>query len=438
MNLSPDGRRLAFLVDGPDESRRQLWLRSLDSVESRPLAGTEGAVTGSLWSPDSRFVGFVAQGKLKKVAVAGGPPQTICDIPAGGAWRGGAWSRDGEILFGVVGSGLWRVADSGGAPAPVTRLSSMEAFHSQPHFLPDGRHFLYFRFGPLGENNGIYLGSLDVKPEQQGGQRLAVGDTGAVYVPAGEGSTMGHLLFARDGSLMAQAFDARRMEPVGEAVPIAEGMGGAGNAPAFSASLTGVLAYRGGAAGSGLNTISQLAWFDREGKPMGAVPDPNQYNTVAVSPDGSRVALSRSERQGGAVSGLFSSDIWVHEFARGTNTRITSDPGPDTAAIWSQDGTRVIFSAVRGSSAYDLYQKDANGAGNEELLVKSEEDKVVNDRSRDGKFLLYSVTSKGLARIRSSKFDMWWLPLTGGTSRRTEAGTVSQDGVQRRPGPVFA
>ncbi len=169
--LSPDGRRVAFHAAGPG-GRGVLWIRPLDSLESRPLTGTEGLGNSSFWSPDSRFLGFEVQGKLKKLEAAGGPPQTVCDFA--GPWMGGAWSRAGTIIFAAYAKGLMQVPEAGGPATPLTTVDPLrkETAHFGPVFLPDGRHFLYARFSGLEENNGIYLGSLDSNPSQQNSRRL--------------------------------------------------------------------------------------------------------------------------------------------------------------------------------------------------------------------------------------------------------------------------
>jgi eukaryotic-like serine/threonine-protein kinase len=161
--LSPDGHRIAFPATSQD-GRTVLWIRSLDSLESRPLAGTEGVIDPLFWSPDSRFIAFTVSRKLKKVDASGGPPQTVCDLPR--PWREGAWSSDGVIVFAVAGQGLMRVSESGGAASPLTKLDSsrQEVYHAVSSVLPDGRHFVYQRFSTAVEKSGIYLGSLDANP----------------------------------------------------------------------------------------------------------------------------------------------------------------------------------------------------------------------------------------------------------------------------------
>jgi serine/threonine protein kinase len=421
--LSPDGRHVAFLSENA-EGRTQLWVRSLDSLESRPLAGTEDAITSAFWSPDSRSLGFVAQGKLKKVNVSGGSPQTVCDFPVGAAegpmgnFRSGAWNSDGVILFGTAHTGLWRVSAGGGPLTEVTRLdpSRKEGFHGGPWFLPGGRQFLYDRIGLNPEYNGTYLGSLDAKPEQQSTRRFLTNAFGLVYVPTvGQGSGDGHLLFTREGSLMAQAFDLRRMEPAGEAVSLAQDMISLGRGPGprpFSASMTGALAYRtGGSAGNDF-TITQLSWFDRTGKMLATARDRGHYNSVDLSPDGTRVAVSRVTPETAGRSRYAAYEIWIYDFARGTSTLLTSTAS-DRLATWSPDGRRIIYSSDRGGSVLNLYRKAADGAASEDLVFSSNEDKSVQDWSRDGKFLLYSVATEGRRSFfPTASHDLWVLPLT--------------------------
>jgi len=208
--LSPDGRRMAFEAPGPD-GRTLLWVRSLDALDARPLAGTEGAAPALFWSPDSRSLAFGVNGfpgRLKKVDASGGPPQTLCEFTGG--FREGAWNREGVILFGAAGSGLWQVSEAGGTPSLVTKVdpSRRELQHAGPAFLPDGRRFLYHRASSIAENRGIYLGSLDAQPEEQSGTRFLAADSDPVYVPSST-SGGGFLLFLREGTLLVQTFDGQ-------------------------------------------------------------------------------------------------------------------------------------------------------------------------------------------------------------------------------------
>src|SRR2546425_188595 len=276
--ISPDGLRLAF-VGRSGDGKQLLWVRSLGAPTAQPLAGTDDA-TFPFWSPDGRFVGFFAQTKLKKIDASGGPPQTICDAPNG---RGGTWNRDGVIVLAPDNfSPLYRVSASGGTTTVVTKLddSKLQTTHRWPWFLPDGRHFLY-RAGTTSaatpkESNGIYLGALDSLE-----QKLIVRtDTSPVY-------ESGHLLFIRDGTLMAQPFDEKTFQLTGDALPVAEHVQfdfGVARAE-FTASENGVLIFQGTLA----TTDRQLLWFDRSGKQIGSIGEPALVSQPRLSPDGQRL-----------------------------------------------------------------------------------------------------------------------------------------------------
>jgi len=387
--ISPDGRRVAFTASGGD-GQLSLWIRSIDSLEAQRLPGTEDA--GSLfWSPDSRFIGFFAGAKLKKVEAAGGPPQTLCDTPV---LPTGAWSRDGVIVFGSpTRSGLLRISAAGGPPAPLTTLdaSRNELAHAQPQFLPDGRHFLYYARASQPEHSGIYLTALDSKDRK----RLLGTTSGAAYAPPHQGD-LGHLLFLRDGTLMAQSFDAGKLDLAGDPFPVAEQVGSYFSFSLFSVSANGVLAYRTGGA-----QRSQLTWFDREGKPLGTAGAPGIYQDPALSPDGTQLAVSRTEAN--------NRDIWVIDLARGIPSRFTFHAAQESHPVWAPDGSRIIFASTR-DGPHNLYQKVASGAGSEEALLQSGEPKRPFDWSRDGRFLVYTNQDP------KTGYDLWVLPMGGAPS----------------------
>jgi serine/threonine protein kinase len=378
--LSPDGRRLVFVASSEDQQR--LWLRPLDAVTAQPLAGTEGGKY-PFWSPDSRSIGFFAEGKLKRIDIAGGPPQVLASVSIG---EGGAWNRDGVIVFASSWPGpLYRVTDSGGDPVAITRLDPpRQISHYFPQFLPDGRHLLFYAEGA---NQGIYLASLDSAESK----RLIGTDTAAAYAPPG------YLLFMRQGTLFAQHFDAARGELSGDPVQVADSVAfdTINKIVGFSVSETGMLAYR-----TGGGSRRQLAWFDRSGKEVGTLgaPDENALQNPELSPDGHRVGVDR------AVQG--NQDVWLIETTRGVASRFTFDPANDGYLIWSPDGSRIAFTSNR-KGTYNLYQKASSGAGNDELLLESSLNKSPNDWSPDGRFLLYVQVDK------KTGFDLWVLPLFG-------------------------
>jgi WD40 repeat protein len=257
--LSPDGRRIAFTAFGSDGLVR-IWVRDLNAIEPRVLAGTENAQS-LFWSPDSRYLGFGVGNQLKKIDASGGPPQTLCEVP--NPVGSGDWSEDGVIVFGGRGvRPVSRVSETGGVGTAVPEAPGV--FHAFPWFLPDNRHFVYFRSGPT---TGIYVGSLDTTPEDQGSvPLLATSESRVVYASDG-GAGTGHLLSLRDGTLMAWPFDADRLQLMGEPVPLAERVAAVNQYGVFSASRTGVLAYRTG----GQAANRQLTRVDRQGKPLGPV-----------------------------------------------------------------------------------------------------------------------------------------------------------------------
>jgi eukaryotic-like serine/threonine-protein kinase len=389
LSISPDGRRLAFIARGAD-GVVQIWVRSLETLDARPLSGTEDA-NGLFWSPDSRFIGFAITSKLKKVEVSGGPAQSVCDLP--GNFLGGAWAPDGTIVFGGFFQPLMRVPEAGGMPVPIQALdpARKEIYLGNPSFLPDGRHFVYAR-GSL-ENGGIYVGSLDAKPKQQDSKRLVTAPFPApVYVRSSDPG-FGYLLFQREGSLMALPFDARRLEPTGVAVPIAESivvkLGG--GSPSYSASATGVLAFHSGRPGG---TVSQLLWFDREGKQLGQIGPAGPYSNVQLSPDGKLLVVDQGIH------------LWDVDLARSVFSRLTPGDIQDySGGAVSPDG-RVAFTYTPGGALGDIYVKLASGAGAPEPLVKSATVKHANHWSLDGRFLIYDEHT-------AQQQDLWIVPMAG-------------------------
>jgi Tol biopolymer transport system component/predicted Ser/Thr protein kinase len=391
LSLSPDGRRLAFPARGAD-GVAQIWVRSLDTLAVRPLPGTEGVVNNGVgnsdifWSPDSRFIGFAVQGKVKRVEASGGPAQTVCDLP--NTFRGGAWAPDGTIIFGASYRPLMRVPETGGVPVPLTALAGQEGSHGHPSFLPDGRHFVYERGSSGNEKGGIYLGSLDAKPEMQDSKRLA-SSLAPRYAPSPDPG-FGYVLFGREGSLMALPFDARRLEPAGAAVPVAEGLLFTGSL-SYSASATGVLAFRTGPPGG---TGSQLLWFDRQGKQLGPIGPPAPYGNLQLSPDGKLLLVDQGTQH-----------LWVADLARGVFSRVNPGDTTDYVAAVSPDG-RVAFTFALGGALGDIYVRLASGAGAPELLVKSATQKHPNHWSLDGRFLIYDDHT-------TQQQDLWIVPMTG-------------------------
>ncbi|MGA9885157.1 MAG: protein kinase [Candidatus Acidiferrales bacterium] len=393
--LSPDGLQLAFVAAGTDGVQR-IWVRSLESLQARPLPGTESTDPNEspVWSPDGQRIAFSTPGKLETIDLANGTAQTLCTLASGTI--GGSWNRDGVIIF-SQGFIIMRVPVGGGAASPLTSPHTSGERHFFPSFLPDGRHFIYLRMTGSAEDSGIYIGSIDLQPRKQDSKRLLAAGSDAVYVPSSD-PYMGQLLFlTSDGTLMAQPFDARRLKLAGNPVPVARQVGNVSTVYGlFSASANGVLAYRTDTGGS-----EQLAWYDRQGKILSAVGEPVLYQDPALSPDGSKAVADRFDPQDRSFA------LWMFDFSRRTSTRFTFGSSNVGEPIWSSDGKRIIF-AANASGIYDLYQKAANGATGEELLLKSSENKFPSDVSRDGRFLLYYTGDP------KAKNALWVLPLQGG------------------------
>jgi len=392
-------------VVGSGKGQTVIWLRALDRLNAQTVNGSEGAFF-PFWSPDSRFLGFFAGGKLKKVDILGGAPQILCDVPRG---VGGAWNRDGVIVFAPTLEGpLFRVAASGGVPLPLTELdrSRQEIAHRHPYFLPDGQHFIYTAVSTTSENSAIYVSSLDSKERK----RILNSMVKAVFAPPD------HMLFMRDDTLMAQAFDPTRLEVSGDPFQIADQVGtlfGTG-AAGFAVSEGGVLALR-------LTTMNEriLRWFDRTGKETGTVDVSAAYENPAVSPDLHRIAVVKRERSVG--------DIWIFDQAGGTSSRLTFDPALDEAPVWSPDGTGIVFASSRNGT-FDLYQKNSAGAGQEEVLLKSDHQKIPDDWSPDGRFILYRDQDP------KTSWDLWVLPLTGDRKPQSVLRTAFRE-IQGRFSP---
>ena len=368
--ISPDGGAIAFTGRCKDGINR-LWVRRLSDGASRVLPGTEECYF-PFWSPDSKSVAFFAKMKLKRTPVAGGLPVTICDAPLG---KGGTWLASGEILFAPeYDMPIVRVSDSGGTPVPVTKLGEgNHTTHRWPVHLPDGQHFLYFAGNhDLSQrgNDGIFFASQDGRVNKK-----VIATRGNVVYASG------HLLYLRNDTLMAQRFNAQKGELTGNPVPVAHNIqyDGAVWRSVFSASETGILIYQTGLAPSG----TTLTWFDRTGKSLGNFRDQAIYdNELRISPDGNKMAAAVGDP----------SDVWTFDLLRGIRTRVTTGPVDERPAIWSPDGTKIIYtSRNRPDKRKILYVTQSNGTGTPQLLYESEYEMYASDWSPNGKFVLLSI-----------------------------------------------
>jgi serine/threonine protein kinase len=376
--LSPDGRSIIF--DQSPQGKSQLWIRPLDSAMAHALPGTELAIF-PFWSTDNRSAGFFADGKLKRIEISGGPPQVIADAPNP---RGGTWNSEGTIVFNADSAGpLVRVSLNNPNPVPVTRLEKGQGSHRYPQFLPDGRHFIYLALGTP-DVSGVYVGSLDSLDSK----RLLSSDSQAVY------AYPDLLLFLRQGVLLGQHFDLKKLELVGNPIPEAERVGTAFTGQmTLSADSNGTIAYR-STAGSG----SRMTWLDRSGNEQRSFGPTGNWTTVTLSMDETRVATQRLEN--GNV------DVWVVETSRGAATRLTTDPADDEWPVWSPDDKRIVFDSNRKGS-FDLYQLSVAEIGTESPILESTQTKTANSWSSDGRYLLFQ------AQGEKTGADLFALPLFG-------------------------
>jgi serine/threonine protein kinase len=372
--VSPDGKTLAFsAVD--DQGHTNLWLRPLDAAQATMLPSTEDATT-PFWSPDSHYLAFVADRKLKTISVSGGDAQTITDTYE--VYSGcGDWSPAGIILFCKQNFGpISQIPASGGQASPATRLDKNETAHEDPYFLPDGQHFLYVSH-QLSQPDRIKLGLLG-KPEQDGVD-IAPGSSPAF--------ASDHLLFVRAGHIQAQPFNPRTLKLSGDAQTI-------GEARTFSVSQNGVLAYHESSA------QSELKLFDRSGNLIGTPGPLAVYSDPRFSPDGKSVAVTIDDPRSGI------SDIWVLPVAGGQPTRITFGPN-DYWPVWSPDGKQIAY-GVHENSKLSIRRRSLDGSQPEEVLYQN--DAYINgspiDWSPDGKYLSIDLESK------EGIFSNWILPLT--------------------------
>jgi eukaryotic-like serine/threonine-protein kinase len=380
--ISPDGRTIAFraTVDG----KRYLYVRELGSMTEQRLNGTED-VTTPFWSPDSRSIAFFTNDKLKKVDIGGGPVQVLCNAPQRGI--GGAWNRDGVILFGGITKGIQRVSAAGGEASELLPLdeSRKETGQTFPSFLPDGRHFFYR--GISGSNSEIFVASIDGKERKS----VLKNNSNVAYIAPG------YLLFARETTLMAQGFDASKLQLTGDPVPVVENVNFSSitNGSRFSISENGTMVYL-----KGSGSVRQLTWFDRQGKVISSVGSPGDFSDIVLSPDGKKAAVQRIVDN--------NSDIWVIDVERGLPTRFTFNAAIEDDPAWSSDGSRLIFTSDRDGGTRKIYRKIASGAGNEELLSDAVRSIGAGiDWSPDGNNVLYI----GLGEKTGN--DLWVLPLTG-------------------------
>ncbi len=387
--ISPDGRNIVYRGDEDAAADPNgLYVGRIGATTYRRLPGTDEP-TQPFWSPDSRHIAFIASGRLQRIEASGGPPQVIATV---GSFMGGDWNAEGTIIFGTS-SGIYRVSAEGGTPQPVTELGDGEAGHYWPHFLPDGRRFLYLAWATEVSARAVFAGSLDSAERT----RVMTAESNAAYTSAG------HLLFHREGAVYAQPFDADALALSGEPTRVADGIlfNNAHGLGLFAVARDGTLAYSqpdaSFAAGGGPETwLWQPAWIDRSGREIAKVGPYMVYRGAEVSPDGRRIALHRHDDAGG--------DVWIVQ-PTGSDTRLTYSPENDNSMpIWSPDGQHVVFNSQRNGK-WGLYRKLSDGRGTEELLYESDVLVVPMSWSPDGLRIVFGSVQP------QTGGDLWVLSL---------------------------
>jgi eukaryotic-like serine/threonine-protein kinase len=377
--VSPDGKRIAFIAHSATDAT--IWVRDLSKLGPKQLLGTAGA-RGLFWSPDGASIGFFTAGKLKTIELASERVETVCDAPLG---FGGTWAADGTILFSPEErSPIFKVSAQGGAPVAVTSLGSgNDQAHRWPHFLPDGRHFVFMGWADNMTTRAIQIGSLDGSAPRH----LFDAQSGAVL--AGD-----HFLYVVDtpARLMAWPFDTDTMQLRGKPFPLVQDdnvdyQWVTGEPSASAAGTT--LAYT-----SGKYRRTQLTLVSRTGRPLQTLGEPAIYFDPIFSPDGSAVALEKHDAGRGA------GDIWTVDLARGAFTRVSTTPGYETTPVWSPDGRRVAYASDQGARP-NIYVNAASGAGEEALLVAAGSRSFPLDWSPDGRYLVFMLNGG------ATRNDIW-------------------------------
>ncbi len=415
--ISPDGRRLAFIT-GSSEGDSRLWIRTLDTLNARELEGFPGAQL-PFWSPDSRFVGFFAGGKLLTVDASGGTPRAVADAPDG---RGATWSADGVIVFAPSNAGaLSRVSANGGTVTAATVLvaDQGETGHRFPLFLPDGRHFLFAALPASSGQFNIWVAALDSDERQllltAEGSPVYASSTGSARTEAG------FLVYSRKGVLVARPFDARSVTLGGEAIPLGDTPGEmnleytAGRA--VSAADNGTIAYL-----SAAEPRSRMVWLDQAGREVGMLDvPPGPYTEVALSPDGRRAVVGQLAAP--------QQSLWWVDIERGGLTPLSNVPGWNASAAWSGDGRQVAYSSDR-EGPIDIYARAVTGSDDETLHASDVLFKYPSSWSPDGQVLVFTVLSP------ETDNDLFTLRPDGDrtpevflrTSGNDAYGTISPDG----------
>ena len=390
---APDGTAIAFIGHAPDGGQT-LWVRPIDALDARELPGTEGA-RAPFWSPDSRFLAFFADGKLKKIASSGGPAETLADSPS---IFGGSWGSKGVIVFEPRDlDGIFQVSAAGGTPKRVTTLAPEDEAHRWPVFLPDGDHFVFLVDANQTEGHWLALSSLSTGKIT----RMAHAISNIAVAPPDR------IFYVKSGSLVSQRVDLEHARLAGDPEPDGDNILAIGDNHRFDfgVSRSGLLVYQ------TADPNLQFVWLDRAGHPQGAVGEPGRYGRFDIAPDGTRAAFERLD------SDNRNENLWILDLSRGIVSRLTSGQSADFGPLWTPDGRTIFFASLRGGTNGDLYATPASGGGDDRKILGSGPGATPWSISLDGKTLLYETQGP------TTRSDLWQLPVAGGAAARPVRAT---------------
>ncbi|MEK7774771.1 MAG: protein kinase [Candidatus Zixiibacteriota bacterium] len=380
--ISPDGTMIAF-VGTDSTSQLGIYIRPFNSLDARLLVKVQSDRSKPFWSPDSKQLAYFEGGQLKKVAIAGGLAQIVCEAATG---ADGSWGSAGVIIFdGNFTDSVRQVSAGGGTPTAATIIDreKYESGTAWPWFLPDGEHFLYLAISDSSADESL----LKV------GSTKTMESTFLIKVSSRVEYANGHILYMQKSLLVARPFDTKSLQFTGEPIPLSNIVSSDGERTLFSASGDGTLVYQRGQA-VGLRT---MLWVNRKGDTLGSVGEPDKYLDFSLSPDGTRLAYGLVGEQTTSV------DIWVRDLKRNVASRLTFGPSTNAWPIWSLDGNKVIFTSRRTSAHFGVFQRNANGTGaDEEIFGVADADASVTSVSQDGKIMTLDVG-------KANGADIWLL-----------------------------
>ena len=397
--MSPDGTTLAFVARPTNifSTQNLLFVRRLDRLDAQVLARTEGAAA-PFFSPDGEWIAFFADGSLKKIPAVGGAIVSICAVASP---RGGSWGADNTIVF-ASSEGVSRVSATGGQVDRLTVVQKGGPVPSSPQILPRGRAVVYME--AVSSVDASNSAVVVVKPLPSGDPKVVLRGGGMMprYVETG------YLTIVRGGTMFAVAFDANALETRGSPVPVADNITTIATVGAVaSLSAKGLLVYQPRVSTGAVQ--GPIVWLDRSGATTPLRATPAVWGFPRFSPDGKRLALVIDDGR--------QTDIWVYEWERDILTRVTADPAPDVAPVWTPDGTRLVFASTRGSNVSNLYWQRADGTGEAQRLTDSPVAQLPDAFHPDGRHLTFHQGDPSTGRQ-----EIGMLTLEGDESHGWKAG----------------